>query len=152
MQMLKIVNVQSAITTKLEELDMSPSDLGVDVQAGNAKRAKREGDRKEQEGNTKRAKGEPPSTPRKPPAGESSMDDIVGDPLDALDEVLGSTPNVKMVFVIVIAHVQAFIAHVHVHVNRSCIMHASCIYKNRSHIASTMIPSTSMTELAGPGS
>ena len=80
------------------------------------------------------------------------MDDIDGDPLDAFDEVLGSTPNVKMVFVIAIAHVQAFIAQVHVQVNGSCIMHASCIYKSRSYIASIMIPSASMTDFAGPGS
>lgn len=150
--MSKIVAVQSAITAKLEELNMTPSDIGVDVQAGKAKTAKRELDRKEEDANTKRAKGEPP-------AGESSMDDIDGEPLHTFDEVLGSIPNVKMVFVIVIAHVQAFIAQVHVQVNRSCITHASCnafivtcIYKNRSHVASIMIPSISITDFAGPGS
>ena len=100
MQMLKIVDVQRAISEKLTESGMCPSDMGVDVK----KILKREGDSNEQAGSAKRAKGEPPSTPSKTDKDDDNHDvDLDGGAMDVFDDVLAAT--VKKVFVVVIGHV-----------------------------------------------
>ena len=89
MQMLKIVEVQNAISAKLMELNVSPLGMGANVNKM-PNTLKRDGVSDVQAGNAKKAKGEP-STP--------SRDD------SHVDEVLGN--DVKTVFVVEIEHVQA---------------------------------------------
>ena len=61
MQMLKIVEVQNAISAKLMELNVSPLGMGVNVKKM-PNTLKRGGGSDVQAGNAKKAKGEP-STP-----------------------------------------------------------------------------------------
>jgi hypothetical protein len=135
--MLTIVAVQKAISEKLTELGMTPCPLNVSVKKmPNA--AKREGDSNEQKENVKRAKGEPPSTPTKTGAGDDIHDnDIAGVRMDIFDEHLAGLAKeaeekpaiVKMVFVVVIEHVQAFVVVVKMvfHLCNSHIIHHSYI-------------------------